>query len=67
MCRAENDQGVYCLNSTRRKVILGVYIDDLIIKGASEAKMKELKKSMMKIFQITDLGLLCSYLGIKVH
>ena len=39
-------------------------MDDL---GASEAKVKEFKKSMMRIFEMTDLGLLCSYLGIGMH
>ena len=42
-------------------------MDDLIIMGASEAKVKEFKKTMMKIFCMTDLGLLCSYFGIEVH
>ena len=65
--KSKNDQGVYYLNSNQDKVIFGVYLDDLIIMGASEAKVKEFKKNMMKIFERTDLGLLCSYLGIEVH
>ena len=48
-------------------MIFGVYVDELIILGASEAKVNEFKKNMMKIFEMTDLGLLCSYLGIEVH
>ena len=32
-----------------------------------EAKVKEFKKTMMRIFKVTDLGLLSSYLGIDVH
>ena len=48
-------------------MIVGVYVDDLIIMGASEAKVKEFKKNMIRIFEMTDLGLLCSYLGIEVH
>ena len=65
--KSQNDQGVYSLNSNRDKVILGVYVDDLIITGASEAKVEEFKKNMMRIFEMTDWGLLCSYLGIEVH
>ena len=64
--KSKNDQGVYYLNSNQDKVIVGVYADDLIITGASEAKV-EFKKNMMKIFEMIDLGLLCSYLGIEVH
>ena len=58
---------MYHLNSTQDKVIFEVYVDDLIIMGASEAKVKEFKKTMMRIFEMTDLGLLCSYLGFEVH
>ena len=48
-------------------MIVKVYVDDLIITGASEAKVENFKKNMMRIFEMTDLGLLCSYLGIEVH
>ena len=64
---SRNDQGVYCLNSTEDKVILEVYADDLIITGESEAKVKEFKTFMMKIFEMTNLGLLCSYSDVEVH
>ena len=43
------DQALYHLNSTRDKVIDGVYVDDLIIRGETEAKV-EFKKTMMRIF-----------------
>ena len=65
--KSKNDQGVYYLNSNQDKVIVGGYVDDLIITGTSEAKVKEFKKNMIKIFEMTDLGLLCSHLGIEVH
>ena len=65
--KSKNDQGVYHLNSIKDKVIFGVYVDDLIITGASEAKVGKFKKNMMRIFEMKDLGLLCSYLGIEVH
>ena len=48
-------------------MIVGVYVDDLIITGASEAKVKEFNKTMMRIFEIAYLDLLCSYLGIEAH
>ena len=63
---SKNDQGVYYLNSTQSKVIMGVNVDDLIIKRVSESKV-EFKKNMMRIFETTDLGLVYSYLGIEVH
>ena len=48
-------------------MIVGVYVDDLVITRASEAKVEEFKKTMMRIFEMTDLGFLCSYLGVEVH
>ena len=42
-------------------------MDDLIITRSSEAKVKEFKKTMTRIFEMTDLGLLSSYSGIKVY
>ena len=42
-------------------------MDDLIITGATEVKVKELKKTTMKIFEMMDLGLKCTYLAIEVH
>ena len=58
---------MYYVNSTQNKGLVGVYVDDWIIAGASEVKVKEFNKTMMTIFEMTDLGLLCSYLGIEVH
>ena len=44
-----------------------VYVDDFIIRGTSEAKVKEFKKTMVRIFEMTHLSLLWSDLGIEVH
>ena len=44
-------------------MIVSVYVDDLIIKGGSETKVEEFKK-MMRIFEMTILKLLRSYLDI---
>ena len=39
--KRKNDQGVYCLNYTKRKVIVRLYMDDLIITGASQSERVE--------------------------
>ena len=43
---------------------IGVYVDDLIVTGPMAAHIKEFKVKMMKLFEMSDLGLLNSYLGI---
>ena len=65
--KSKNEQGMSFLNSMNDKLIFSVYVDDLIITGANENKVEKFKKKIMFIFGTTDLGLLSSYLGIKVH
>jgi hypothetical protein len=44
------------------RILLGVYVADLIITGTSTTAIGEFKSEMM-----SDLGLLSYYLGIKVN
>jgi hypothetical protein len=48
-------------------LLVGVYVDDLIITGASSEGIEAFKAEMKTLFQMSDLGLLSLYLGIKVH
>ena len=65
--KSKNEQGMSFLNSINDKLIVSVYVDDLINTGANENKVEKFKKKRMFIFEMTDLGLLSSYLGIEVH
>ena len=44
---------------------IGVYVDDLILAGKDEAKMKSVKELSLK-FNIKDLGKLRYFLGTSV-
>jgi hypothetical protein len=48
-------------------LLVGVYVDDLVITGSSEQAIDKFKKEMKGQFQMSDLGLLSFYLGIEVH
>jgi hypothetical protein len=48
------------------QLIVGVYVDDLIITGAVSDDINEFKKDMASVFKMNDLGLLRYYLGIEV-
>ena len=50
----------------KNAVLLGVYVDDLIITGGNSEIIKLFKQQMMSEFEMTDLGLLSYYLGIEV-
>lgn len=53
-------------NSGGKILIVSVYVDDLIYTGDDEQMMLEFKESMMKVFDMTDLGKMRFFLGIEV-
>ena len=57
---------VYRRSSGDGYLLVGVYVDDLIITGPSKAAIANFKREMMKSFIMSDLGLLSYYLGIQV-
>jgi hypothetical protein len=48
-------------------LLVGVYVDDLVITGTKDAEVAAFKEEMKATFQMSDLGLLSFYLGIEVH
>ena len=58
---------VYWWGKRGNALLVGVYVDDLVITGTKEAKVESFKEEMKATFQMSDLGLLSFYLGIEVH
>ena len=48
-------------------MIVGVYVDDLIVTGAEQRDIDAFKEKMKSMFRMSDLGLLTYYLGIEVE
>jgi len=61
-----SEHAIYCRGAGSERLVVGVYVDDLIITGASCNSIKKFKAQMTEIFKISDLGLLTYYLGIEV-
>jgi hypothetical protein len=57
---------VYTRGTRKNAVVIGVYVDDLIVIGSDPAKIQKFKKEMTTQFEMSDLGLLSYYLGIEV-
>ena len=57
---------VYYSQSNISKLYVGAYVDDSLIVGNTRGRISEFKDTMNALFDITDLGLLKSYLGIHV-
>ena len=65
--RCTSEHGMYTRGKGPSRVIVGVYVDDLIITGAKEGGVVAFKAEMQRLFRMSDLGLLSYYLGIEVR
>jgi hypothetical protein len=64
--RCASEHGMYTRGKTEQRLIVGVYVDDLIITGGNMQVLGSFKKEMCKTFKMSDLGVLSYYLGIEV-
>jgi hypothetical protein len=61
------DNCVYIRWNGEEKMMIAVYVDDLVMMSDSELQMKEVKKALSSRFKMTDLGPLHHCLGIVVE
>nr|GFC21671.1 ribonuclease H-like domain, reverse transcriptase, RNA-dependent DNA polymerase [Tanacetum cinerariifolium] len=60
------EQAIYTKTSKDATLLIGVYVDDLIITGTTKKEIDKFKAQMEEKFKMNDLGLLAYYLGIEV-
>jgi len=65
--QSPHEAAVYRRGSGGTAMLVGVYVDDLVITGTKDAGVAAFKEEMKAAFQMSDLGLLSFYLGIEVH
>lgn len=61
------EHGLYARGKSESRLLVGVYVDDLIVIGSCNKMISEFKKQMRAEFKMSDLGPLSFYLGIEVH
>ncbi|GJU61826.1 ribonuclease H-like domain, reverse transcriptase, RNA-dependent DNA polymerase [Tanacetum coccineum] len=64
--RCQQEYAVYTRNKAGKILIIGVYVDDLIVTGSCSGEIRYFKEQMNKEFEMSDMGLLSYYLGIEV-
>ena len=64
--KSNYEPSLYLKQSDSNTIIVGVYVDDLIVTGSSSAGIEKFKEEMTREFDMSDLGFLSSYLGIEV-
>jgi hypothetical protein len=64
--QSPHEAAIYRWSNVGNALLVGVYVDDLVITSTKDAEVAVFKEEMKATFQMSDLGLL-SYLGIEVH
>jgi hypothetical protein len=64
--QSEHEHAMYRRSRGGDVLLIGVYVDDLVIIGSSLTAVEEFKEEMKMVFLMSDLGLLSFYLGIEV-
>ncbi|KAG6471511.1 hypothetical protein ZIOFF_068953 [Zingiber officinale] len=65
--QCSQEHAVYTRGEGEERILVGVYVNDLIVTGSSIEKINKFKQQMMTEFEMSDLGLLSYYLGIEVE
>jgi hypothetical protein len=64
-CKPEH--GMHVRGTTVTQLLVGVYVDDLVIIGANSSNIDEFKLEMKTLLQMFNLRLLSYYHGIEVQ
>lgn len=64
--RSHTDSSLFVRTSKASRLVVLVYVDDLIITGDNADEIQSLKSTLHKTFSIKDLGLLRYFLGIEM-
>jgi hypothetical protein len=65
--QSPHEAAIYQWGNGRNVLLVGVYVNDLVITCTKDAGVAAFKKEMKVTFQMSDLGLLSFYLGIEMH
>ena len=47
-------------------LIISLYVDDLFVTGSKVCLIEDFKLELMKVFEMTDLGLMAYFLRVKI-
>jgi len=65
--RTEADPCVYVFERNKEKLIMTIYVDDIILASKSMDMLMQVKSSLKSHFKVTDLGPISNVLGIDVE
>ena len=65
--RCATEHALYTRRWGKEELVVGVYVDDLIVTGARTEHINNFKHEMEARFKMRDLGVLFYYFGIEVR
>ena len=65
--RCATEHALYTRRRGKEELVVGVYVDDLIVTGARTEDINSFKREMAARFRMSDLSALSYYLGIEVR
>jgi hypothetical protein len=65
--QSPHEAAVYQRGNGGNVLLVGVYVNDLVITSTKDAGVAAFKEEMKATFQMSDMGPLSFYLGIEVH
>jgi hypothetical protein len=65
--QSPHEAAIYRRGNGGNVLLVGVYVDDLVITGTKDAELAAFKEEMKATFQMSDLGPLSFHLEIEVH
>ena len=55
-----------CIYKSKENVIIGHYVDDILIAGQDLNRINEIKKELSRHYELKDLGQMKSFLGVEI-
>ena len=65
--RSLSDYALYIKREGEEVIILGLYVDDIVILSKFESSMREVKKNLSSEFKMVDFGEISEILGVRVR
>ena len=65
--QSNNDPCIYILESKNVFLVVGVFVDDLVIAGSLTESIKDFIEKLSRKFKVKDMGKLHYFLGVQVN
>ena len=64
--RSLSESTLYIKHSHADILIVSLYVDDLLVTGSNVKKVDQFKQEMLKVFEMTDLGVMAYFMGMEI-